>query len=135
MVYYTVLIMFYLFDIIPFVLPPLHYLRSFIFWIIVACIVCILAATAVWMARYAKSKLLNYGIFFVAYLGIIVAMFWSNRFFIVSWQGIRAVNLIYNVQTLRLIGHLFEIGFAFIVTTLLLGFGLRFVFKENRHIL
>ena len=131
-VYYIVLIAFYLFDITPFALPPLHYLRSFAFWMIVACVVCILAATAVWMARHANSRLLRYGIFFVAYLGIIVAMFWSNRFFIISWQGIRAVSPIYNVQTLRLMGHFFEIGFALIMTTLILGFGYRTAFKEMR---
>ena len=125
--YYSTLLAFWAFDIgrAPSAIPPLHLLRSFVFWTVISAIVCALAATAVWMAIHAKSKLLNYGIFFVAYLGLIGVTFWSNRFFNIGWHGIGTVSPINYVQTWRFIGHLFEIGFALVVTTILLGIGLR----------
>jgi len=46
-------------------------LHRFMLWIIVGFAVSMLAATAVWMARDAKVRLLNYGIFVVAFFGMI----------------------------------------------------------------
>ena len=131
--YYSALIALYQLNFIPLALSPLHYLRSFVFWTILAGIVCILASTAVWVVRHTESKVLKHGIFLTSFLVMIGAMFWSNRFFIIGWNGIRTITPIDYIPVWRFMGHLFEIVFAFIVTIVIWGLAFRSVVKQNNN--
>lgn len=132
--YYSTLILFWVFGLgrAPSSLPPQHLLRGFVIWTVISAIVCVLAAIAVWMAQHAESKFLNYGIFFVAYLGLIMVAFWSSRFFNIGLHGIGTVSPINYIQTWRFIGFVYEIVFGIVVTTMLLGIGLKNIYMKNK---
>ena len=131
--YYLSVLAFYLFGFgrSPFPPPPYQTLMSFVLWTVISAIICVLAATAVWMARYAKSKLVNYGIFAIAYIGLIGVIFLDSRMFVVGLGGIRRSGVSIEPAVL-LAGYLFEIGFSFVMMTAVLGIGLRAIVKGRR---
>jgi len=69
-VYYSGALLLYVFEE-GFETSPAQTLRNLVLWLVIGVAVSSLAATAVWMAREAKSKLLNYGIFVMVYLGML----------------------------------------------------------------
>jgi len=130
LIYYPILAIFHLFNI-TFAPPPLHLLRSFVYWTIISAIICLLASIAVWMARYVKLKLLNYGIFLIAYIGMIGVMLWENRMFAINWGRITMIVSI-QAQTFQAIGYLYELVFGLVVTTIILSVGLKTVVKKSK---
>ena len=124
--YYACILVFYFTGLgrSPFPPSPLDTLFSFTLWTIIMAIVCALAATAVWLARFAKSRLLNYGIFAVSYLGLL-GVIYSNRVnFLMMWHE-STMARDGHVVAWRLVGYVFEIVFAVVLTTVVLGVGLR----------
>ena len=123
--YYVTIIAFYLFGIgrSPFPPTPLQSVLGFIMWTIIAAIVCVLAATAVWMARRARSRFINYGIFIVSYAGLLGVIYFFQILPAMAWyEASRAGDFF---VAWRFAGRLFEIGFAFMITTVLVCAGLK----------
>lgn len=133
LIYYPVLTIFHLFDI-ALAPPPWHLWRSFVYWTAIAAIISVLAATAVWLALKAKFKLLNYGIFLVSFLGMVLVMIYENRMFIISRGGITLFQHNY-AQAWQVAGHYYQLGFSLVVTVIILGVGLNAVVKKkNRRV-
>ncbi|MCL2171614.1 MAG: hypothetical protein FWB71_05615 [Defluviitaleaceae bacterium] len=135
--YYSVLIVLYHFEPIRFAMrinePVASQMMGFVMWTIIGVIISLLAATAVWMAKCAKSKLLNYGIFAIAYIGMLGVIFYFRALFAIRWykMTIERDGVIHSWDFF--IGMLYEIGFAFVVTTILVGIGLGIIIKKNRN--
>ena len=115
----------------PFPPPPFQVLLSLIQWTIISAIVCVLAATAVWMARRAQSKWLNYGIFAVSYVGILGVIYYYSIAPTISWFS--ALQTAGAFNGLHLAGRLLEIGLALVITTVVLGIGLITRLKVDRE--
>ena len=131
--YYVCILVFYFTGLgrSPFPPSPMNTLFSFTLWTVIAAIVSALAATAVWMARRAKSALVNYGIFAVSYVGLLgVVWFYRLRPFI-NWYNM-TVGRDNFVQTWRVAGFIFEIGLAIVLITVVLAVGLKVMHKEKR---
>jgi len=129
--YYGILIFQYLFTSARINVPVTSQFTSLAFWLIISAVVSGLAATAVWMARSAPQKWLNYGIFVVSYIGLVGVALFSNRMFIVRPFSIALFDHNY-ADAWRVWGHFFELGFAIAVSTILLGIGFFRVLKENK---
>ena len=129
--YYLSIVAFYVFNIgrSPFPPTPLQSFYGFVQWTIISAFACILAATAVWMARQAKFKLFNYGIFAVSYLGLLGLIYFLQVLPTINWFEVSRAGDFF--LTWRFVGRLFEIGFAFVITTVLLSIGLRNTIKKE----
>ena len=130
LVYYGTIVVFYVSGLgrSPFPPTPLQSLLSFVLWSILSAIVCALAATAVWLAWHAKSKLFNRGIFVAAYIGLLGVIFFWHVLPTINWFTVSREGDFFVAY--RLSGRLFEIGFAFVVTTALLVAGLKTIVKS-----
>ena len=128
--YYLSIVAFYVFNIgrSPFPPTPLQSFYGFVQWSIISAFACILAATAVWMARQAKFKLFNYGIFAVSYLGLLGLIYSLHVLPAINWYEVSRAGDFFVVW--RFVGHLFEVGFAFAITSILLGIGLKNITKK-----
>lgn len=128
--YYGILLFQDFFTSKPSTEPWHSQLIGFVFWVIIGGAVCVLAATAVWMARCAKQKWLNIGIFVLSYIGLIGASIYYNRMFVVRFFGISLFPHNY-ADTYRVIGYFFEAGFAFAITTVLFVIAISSLKKHN----
>ena len=130
--YYACILVFYFtgWGRSPFPPPPFQVLLGLIQWSIISIIVCVLAATAVWMARRASSKLLNYGIFAVSYIGLLGVIYYFNVAPTIFWFSALRAGGAFN--GLSFAGRLFEIGFALVITTVIISIGLRIRLKADR---
>jgi len=130
--YYLTIIVFYLtgWGRSPFPPSPPHSLRGFILWSIISAVTCVLGATAVWLARHAKHKWLNYGIFAVAYAGMLGVMVNFHLRPAIGWYRMSRGGDFF--QTWRFVGRLYEVGFAFVLTTVILGIGLRILLRKHK---
>lgn len=127
--YYVSILAFYLFDI-GYPPTPMNTLLSFMQWTVISAIICVLAATAVWIAQHSKSHWLNYGIFIVSYFGLLGVIYLYQVRFFINWYSITFARDGF-VQTWRFAGYLYEIGFSFVITTIILSIGLRVVIKKK----
>jgi MFS family permease len=134
LIYYPSLILLYHFDIIPIALSPMHYLRSFVLYTVIAVFVSFFATSAVWLALTCKYKFMTYGIFVAAYLVMIIAIFWDNRLFHFGMNGFSIAIPLRELYDWQLARGFYELGFAFIVTTFLFVIGLRSVMTKSRVI-
>ena len=124
--YYACILVFYFtgWGRSPFPPSPMNTLFSFVLWTVIASIICLLAATAIWMARCAEAKWLNYGIFAVSYAGLLgVVLVFRLRPFI-GWYNM-TVGRDGFTQTWRVAGFIFEIVLAVVIITVVLGIGFR----------
>lgn len=96
-------------------------LLGLIRWLVISIIVSALATTAVWIVRNAKSKLLSYGMFAIAHIGMLGVIYYFNVRFVVIWYKASFEHF----QYWQFAGYLFEIVFAILLTTLILAIGLR----------
>jgi len=92
-------------------------------WCVIGIVVGLLAATAVWMARKANARLLNYGIFCVSYLGMLGVIYVYNVRFVLTLYRFSAFDSPLSVR--QFVGSIFEVVFAVVLTTVVLGIGLR----------
>jgi len=96
-------------------------------------VVGILAATAVWMARKAKSRVLNYGIFAIAYLGLLGVIYLFNVRIAFSFYGLLPFESESEVR--QLVGSIFEVVFSVLLVTVVLGIGFKHMMKESKRLL
>jgi hypothetical protein len=108
--------------------------RGLIYWTIFSIIIAVLAATAIWMAKHAKSKMLNYGISLIAYIGMLGVLYYFRGRQAIGWYGMKMAEEGYIRSLNYFIGLLYEIGFAFVVTTVLVGIGFRSIVKEKKRV-
>jgi len=134
--YYITIVVFYItgWGRSPFPPSPLDSLISFAIWSTIAVVVCLLAATAVWMARRAMQKWLNFGIFIVAYLGMLGVIGNFEVMSVINWYNMSTAEHIQTFNTLAFTSRIFNAGFAFILATTIFSIGLRLAIKEKRQI-
>ena len=131
--YYLSIIAFYVFNIGRSAFPPapIESLEGFAYWTLVSSAVCALAAAAVWIARRAKSKWLNYGVFAATYAGMLGVIYYYQLRFVIRWYNNSMVRDGF-IETRRFAGYLYEISFAIILTTIVLSVGLRALVNEKK---
>ena len=133
--YYLSILAFYIFKIgrSPFPPTPLQTLFSFTLWTVISTVVCVLAATAVLLAYQNKHKIIKYGIFAVSYIGLLGVIYFIQVRFLINWYN-QTINNNGFVQTWRLAGFLFEIGFAFVMSTLVICIGFKKILSQTADI-
>ena|GEM_PF-1236205 len=92
-------------------------------WCVIGVVVGLLAATAVWMARKAKSRILHYGIFGVSYVGLLGVIYLYQVQFVLTLYRYSAFDSPVSVR--QFVGGIFEVVLAVVLTTVVLGIGLR----------
>ena len=98
-------------------------LRGLLFWSVIAVLVGLLAATGVWMARKAASKILNYGIFAVACLSMFGVIYLYRVRMVLNLYRFSAFGSALSVR--QFVGSIFEIGVAVVLTIIVLGIGFK----------
>ncbi len=104
-------------------------LIGLISWLAISVAVSAMAATAIWLVRHLKSKLLCYGIFAMVYLGLLGVIYLYKVRFIINWYGASRVGDFF--EAWRFAGYIFEIVFAVAITTVVVAVGLRQLSKED----
>ena len=100
-------------------------------WSVIGLVIGLLAATAVWLARKAKSKILNYGIFGIAYLGMMGVIYVFQVRFVLALYRFSTFDSASSRR--QFAGSIFEVGFAVLITTAVLGIGFKHIINDAKQ--